>query len=228
VTKRAPAPGGGPEIGALPDEGRRYWILVGLAFAAAIAFRIVFLRADAPWDFTWSQDLFTDGARVVDGARNKVLYGSWIVDPRSPGAIFYPISCLIAWVIFKAFGVGLAQANLVGVLPGLAALPVIYLIGKKIEGRIGGLLVLVMLGFSYLHVIYSRVPMLESLLALSLLGSFWLALGGRLHLFLAGLVVGVAATMVKLHALHMVPVIVVFVLMQKWFIRGLSEGILKM
>ena len=30
------------------------------------------------------------------------------------------------------------------------------------------------------------------------------------------------------HVVAMVPVIIVFILMQKWFIRGLTEGILKM
>jgi hypothetical protein len=172
----------------------------------------MFLHADPPWDFTWSQDLFTDGARVVDGARNKVLYGSWIIDPRSPGAVFYPISCLIAWAIFKVAGVGLAQANVVGVLPALASLPVIYLLGKKIEGKTGGLLALVLLGFCYLHMIYSRVPMLESMLALSLLGAFWLALGGRLQLFFSGLIIGLTAFMVKLHVVHLLPVIIVYLL----------------
>ena len=56
-----------------------------------------------------------------------------------------------------------------------------------------------MLGFCYLHVIYSRVPMVESMLALTMLAAFWLALGGRRHLFLSGLIIGVAAFMVKLH-----------------------------
>jgi tetratricopeptide (TPR) repeat protein len=194
-------------------SSRNYWLLVGLAFAIAVAFRILFLHADPPWNFTWSQDLFTDGARVVDGARNKVLFGDWIIDPRSPGAVFYPISSVLAWLVFKIGGVGLAQANVTGLLPGLASLVLIYFIGRKLEGRIGGLVALVLFGFSYLHVIYSRVPMVESMLMLMLLAAFRLALGGRLQLFLAGLLIALASFMVKLHALHLLPVIIVYLVL---------------
>jgi 4-amino-4-deoxy-L-arabinose transferase-like glycosyltransferase len=224
----ANSPGQRPRTPAVQDPGVRdcgsglyghleadrtyWWVVLGI-FVAATIFRLVFLRADPPWQFTWSQDLFTDGARVVDGARNKILFGSWITDPRSPGAIFYPLPTLIAWAVFKALGIGLAQANLTGVLPGLGALVVAFFLGKKIEGRTGGLLMLLMLGFSYLHMIYSRVPMVEALLVLTVLAAFWLAMGGRRHLFVAGLVVGSVSLMVKLHAIHFVPVVLLYVVL---------------
>ena len=192
--------------------GNRYWLLVALALAVAWAMRLAFLGADPPWDFTWSQDVFTDGARVVDGARNKLLFGTWITDPRSPVVLFYPISNLIAWVVFKVAGIGLAQANFTGVLPALACVAVMFLMMRRLEGNLGGLVGLVVLGFCHVHVIFSRLPMVESLMTLMLLGSFWLALGGRRDLFLSGALVGLAALMVKLHVLHLVPVVLVFLL----------------
>ena len=196
--------------GWLASDAARYWLIAGMAFGIAVLFRVLFLHADPPWNFTWSQDLFTDGARVVDGAHNKEIFGKWITDPRSPEAVFYPLPTLIAWIIFKVGGVGLAQANLTGVFPGLAAVALMFYICLKLEGNLGALLGLTLLGFAYLHVIYSRVPMVESLLILMLLASFWLTFGGRRNLFLAGLIIGIASFMVKLHAIHFVPVAVVY------------------
>ena len=108
------APGDVPagSRGLLASETTRYWLIAGIAFAIVVLFRTLFLHADPPWNFTWSQDLFTDGARVVDGARNKEVFGKWIIDPRSPESVFYPLPTLIAWIVFKIGGVGLAQANL--------------------------------------------------------------------------------------------------------------------
>lgn len=194
-------------------RARRYWLFAGAVFAVSVVLRTVFLHADPPWDFTWSQDLFTDGARVVDGARNKMLFGQWVTDPRSPAAVFYPLPSLIAWFIFRIAGVGLAEANVTGIVPALASLALVFYIARRLEGNLAGLLALVMLGFSYLHVVYSRVPMVESLLILAVLAAFWLAMGDRRRLFLSGLIIGVASFMVKLHAIHFVPVVVVYLLL---------------
>ncbi|HVP58802.1 MAG TPA: hypothetical protein VMU02_11970, partial [bacterium] len=183
-----------------------------MTLAVVCFMRLAFLGADPPWDFTWSQDIFTDGARVVDGARNQILFGHWITDPRSPVILFYPLSNLLAWVVFKIGGIGLVQANLTGVVPAIASLVVMFLLMRKMEGNLGGLLGLVTLGFAHVYVIFGRLPMLEALITLMLVGSFWLALGGRRNLFLCGLLVGTASFMVKLHVLHFAPIVLAFLI----------------
>jgi 4-amino-4-deoxy-L-arabinose transferase-like glycosyltransferase len=185
---------------------------VGLCFAAAVVFRVTFLNADPPWNLTWSQALFTDGARAVDGARNKILFGDWILDMRSPSVLFYPLVNLLAFVIYKVAGVGLAQANLAGVVPGLASISMAYVWMRRIEGKIAGLIAAMLLSFCYVYVAYSRVPLVESFLIMMMLAAFWLSLKDRAGLFGAGFIIGLASFMVKLHALHMLPVVVVFLL----------------
>jgi hypothetical protein len=115
------------------------------------------------------------------------------------------------------------QANLVGVLPALGAVLLAFGGMRKVEGRLGGLLLMGMLAFCYVHVVYSRVPMVESLLVFMLLLAFWLTLRGGIGLLLSGLVVGLAALMAKMHALHFAPVVVVFLLMGHHSAGG-SEG----
>ena len=133
---------------ALAGDTRRYWILTGLAIGVAVILRLVFLRADPPWDFTWSQALFTDGARAIDGARSKIVFGRWILDMRSPVVLFYPLVNLAAFAIFKVGGVGLAQANLVGVLPALASVVLLFAEMKREEGRAAALAALLLMGLS--------------------------------------------------------------------------------
>jgi hypothetical protein len=197
-------------FGETPDH---YWVMVAVCLGVGALFRLIYLAADPPWDFTWSQALFTDGARAIDGARSKMVFGAWIVDMRSPVVLFYPLVNLIAFVVFRVGGVGLAQANLVGVLPALGTLILAFGAMRRAEGRLGGLVLLVALAFSYVHVVYSRVPMVESLLVFMLLAAFWLLLRGGLGVLLSGLVVGSAALMVKMHALHVVPVAILFFVM---------------
>ena len=195
-----------------PDAFKRYWLAVAMSVAAAVILRTVFLRADQPWDFTWSQALFTDGARAIDGARSKIVFGTWIPDMRSPVVLFYPLMNIVAFVIFRVGGVGIAQANLAGVIPAITSVVLFFVWMRKLEGDAGGLLGLVMLAFSFSHVVYSRVPMVESLLMLMLLAGFWFALKQGLGLFISGLMIGFASFMVKMHALHFVPVVLVYLL----------------
>jgi 4-amino-4-deoxy-L-arabinose transferase-like glycosyltransferase len=219
VSREVPTSPGwhGPGHGApaLLEDPRYYWLLVGICFGAAVIFRLAFLSADPPWSFTWSQALFTDGARAIDGARSKIVFGQWIVDMRSPVVLFYPLVNVIALVIFKLGGVGLAQANLVGALPALGSIGVAYAWMRKVESKLAGLIVLAVLTFCYAHIVYSRVPLVESLLILMLFLSFWLAMRDKLGLFVAGLLIGMAAFMVKMHALHMIPVVAVYLLMDR-------------
>jgi 4-amino-4-deoxy-L-arabinose transferase-like glycosyltransferase len=192
------------------ESFRYYWYAAGACLLAAVILRIAFLGADPPWGFTWSQALFTDGARAIDGAKCKVLFDTWIPDTRSPVMLFYPLLNLIAFVVFKLVGVGLAQANLAGAIPAIVSVVMMFIWMRKLEGDSGGFLALVAMAFFYIHVIYSRVPMVESLLILMLLAGFWFALRRRFGLFISGLLVGLASFMVKMHALHFVPVVLVF------------------
>ena len=211
----SPGGGGGTLESFISGDARRYWLFAGIAIGAAVLLRLAYLRADPPWDFTWSQALFTDGARAIDGARSKIVFGQWIPDMRSPVVLFYPLVNLLAYAIFKVGGVGLGQANLVGAVPAIASVVLLFAWMRRLEGRGAGLAALVLIAFPFIHVVYSRVPMVEAALILMLLAGFWFALRGTRGLFVSGLLCGLAAFMVKMHALHFMPVVVAFVLIER-------------
>lgn len=196
------------------ESFRYYWVAVAAVIAAAVILRIVFLNADPPWNFTWSQALFTDGARAIEGARSKVVLGTWIPDMRSPVVLFYPLINLLAFAIFKVAGVGLFQANLAGVLPAIAAAVLAFIWMRRLDGDAAGLLALIFIAFPYTYIVYSRVPMVESLLILMLLAAFYFALRRTGGLVISGFLVGLAAFMLKMHALHFAPVVLVYLLIR--------------
>jgi len=122
---------------------------------------------------------------------------------------------LLAFVIFKLAGVGLVQANLSGSIPALATLVLVYISMRKVGGEVAASLAVFNLGFCYVHIVYSRVPMVESLEILMLLACFLLLLGGLGRRFLCGLLIGLAALMVKMHALHFLPVAALFLWLER-------------
>jgi tetratricopeptide (TPR) repeat protein len=194
-----------------PGVDAGFWLPALAGLAAAVMVRLVFLDADPPWDFTWSQALFTDGARALNGARSKIVFGTWIPDARSPVLLFYPVVNLFAYVVFRLGGVGLAQANLAGALPGIASIAFLFFWMKRYATRRAALMALFALGLAYTFVVYSRTPMVEAFQILMLVLAFAALMkhtaGG---LLLAGLLAGVSAFMIKMHSLHFVPVALVY------------------
>jgi 4-amino-4-deoxy-L-arabinose transferase-like glycosyltransferase len=187
----------------LGDEARYLEIVLAVVAFAAVLMRAIYLKADPPVDLSWSQALFTDGARAIDGARNRIMYGEWTADKVSPVLLYYPISNLLAYVIYRIGGIGLAQANLTGVLPALGTLALVWHFMRKWSGKVAALVALGVFTLPYVYVIYSRTPLLESLQIFLLVGAFVMLIRGRPAGFaLAGLLVGAAGFMVKLHALH--------------------------
>ncbi|MGQ9602706.1 MAG: glycosyltransferase family 39 protein [bacterium] len=191
-----------------------------ISLVAGAFFRLIYLTADPPWDFTWSQALFTDGARVVDGARNKIMFGDWIVDSRSPVLLFYPIMNLVAYLVFLIAGVGLGQANLCGAIFGIASIALIYFCMKRIGGDWAAAISAIMLAFSYSHMVYSRVPMVESLQVFLLILIFFLFMLGGKKSLIAGFLLGISAMMVKLHTIHLLIVVVIYFWARRKWARG--------
>jgi len=194
------------------DDARNIEILLAVVALAAIVIRTLYLSADPPLNLSWSQALFTDGARAIDGARNRIMYGEWMTDKVSPVLLFYPISNVLAYLIYRIGGIGLAQANLTGVLPALGSLAIVYHFMRRSGGKVAGLVTLIIFAVPYVYVIYSRTPLLESLQIFLLVAAFVMLLRGTSSgALIAGLLVGAAAFMVKLHALHFAAVGLVFI-----------------
>jgi len=200
------------------------WGILAVVVAAGVFLRLYDLSADPPLGMTWSHALYTDGARIVEGARTRVLWGNWEMDPGNTATLYYPLSSLLAYGVFGVFGVGLWQANLTGAIPGILMLLLLFRVGSRKDVWVGvGACLLA--GLSFYAVTYNRLPMSESLMVALMLVVPLLLLRDPLswwEALLAGLALSAAAFFVKLHALVLLPVAIVWLALFRG--RGESEA----
>lgn len=142
-------------------EASRHPLAVALLALVLIDLRLLHLTADPPVELGPSGGAWTDPGEWAHNARNKVLWGEWVWDEVNFMYVS-PLTNLCFYLVFLLLGVGYAQVGLVSVLFSLATLSLFYLSLKETLGRGGALLATVVLGGSYLFVMYNRVGLVET------------------------------------------------------------------
>ena len=142
-----------------------------LVLAAILGARLCRLEADPPADLAVSTSIYTDAPAYTMFARMYVETGqiSLFGDHRYPFFIKSTVTAA-AIVVFKLFGVGLWQSNLVGVLFSFGALLLMFLFVRRIAGALAGFLFLILIGFNYNLLFFGRMPFLEHAM------QFWVTL----------------------------------------------------
>jgi 4-amino-4-deoxy-L-arabinose transferase-like glycosyltransferase len=171
---------------------RRKYLTYAVAAAVILILaliRVYHLDADPPTDLSKSTDVYTDTGQYTLWARMYVQSGAFnpFHDFRF---IFFLKSSVtaLAVVVYKLFGTGFWQSNLVGLLYAIGALLLFAVFLRKIAGNVTALIFLLFAGLNYNLIFYGKLPFLEhamafyGFLALVLLtyGRKWLpfALGG--------------------------------------------------
>ena len=153
-------------------ESRRS-ILPGLLAVAALALtlRALFPLADPPWlspiGITWH-----DEGVWAHNARNRVLFGAWVLDGWNPLYVS-PVFTALEFLSFSVFGVGLWQARLVSMVAGAAAAVALGAGLGAISSRRAALTGALLLAVNYTWLMYSRVALLEALMVAMLVASWW-------------------------------------------------------
>ncbi len=131
--------------------------ILGLAFAGGI----LFLSADPP-HISWSQDVATDPPQYTNFARNKVLWGNWVLfEPNRFVFFLKSFSSAASFAVFSLLGTGRFQANLVAVILSLLAMVFLFLSLKKVFNKRTAFFSLFFLGTNFIFVMYGRNPFLE-------------------------------------------------------------------
>ncbi|MCI0406094.1 MAG: glycosyltransferase family 39 protein [candidate division Zixibacteria bacterium] len=196
------------------------WLLLGLMMLAGFFLRINGLTADAPRDLTWSLSPYTDEGFMVQNAKNKVLFGHWLLDDFFRMAVS-PLFSVIMFVNFKLFGFGFSQARMVSVLFGLGTILLTFFILKREAGTKTGLLGSLLASTSFLWIMQNRLALEESTMMFFVLLSIFLwTLPARQNwqFLAAGLSASVAIFFVKLSGLFFAPVLVAEALRQKFLV----------
>ena len=196
------------------------WLLLGLIVLVGFFLRINGLTADAPRDLTWSLSPYTDEGFMVQNAKNKALFGHWLLDDFFRMAVS-PLFSVLMFFNFKLFGFGFSQARMVSVLFGLGTVLLTFFILKREGGTKAGLLGSTLASTGFLWIMQNRLALEESTMMFFVLLSifFWTSPARRNRQFLlAGLSASVAIFFVKLSGLFFAPILVAEALRQKFLV----------
>ncbi len=167
---------------------KQYWF-VAPVFLIIISIRLFYLGADPPVYLESSGGLFGDEAALAFNARNKILFGHWITDEFNP-IIYNPILTVLEYLSFCVFGVGLIQLRLVNVVSAIMSFLLLFAVLKKNNGIRIASLSLVLLGFNYIFIMYNRLGLNDTFIALPMTATlfFWhKGLEKKRFLFIAGI-----------------------------------------
>lgn len=158
-------------------------------FISIVVVRLYHLGADPPMNLSWSGGLFGDETGYAHNARNKILFGQWITDGFNP-VIYSPFLTLIEYLFFSVLGVGLIQLRLVNVTLIVLGLILLFSVLKKSERQRIALITILLLGFNYIFIMYSRLGLNDVFLIFPLILTLYLwqkGLNKYPILFLAGI-----------------------------------------
>ena len=150
---RAPASGAAGQR----DTALMLWIIVALG----AALRLIALGAKSFW--------LDEIASVVIARMPGNSFWHWLWTEEGNMALYYVM--LRPWL---GIHLGEATVRLLSVLPGIASLPILYLLGKGLFGRGVGLLAALFLALSTCSVVYSQEARGYSWLLLGVITSTWL------------------------------------------------------
>jgi 4-amino-4-deoxy-L-arabinose transferase-like glycosyltransferase len=155
-----------------PTNIRRIVLVAGVLLAALLL-RIVNLDADP--SVLISRDVITDEGWWVHNARNAVLYGQWQIDDNNLGLYSASLYNVLMYCSFEVFGVSYASMRMLSALAGWLTVVLVFLLVRREVSARAALFASVLLGFSNLHIIYSRTGFVESTMVffLAVALSFW-------------------------------------------------------
>lgn len=209
-------------MGGFCGFGGSYWRIMTSIFG--------FLTGNLKnWDEAWYGEI----SRNMAGGKHGYLMPWW------NGEYYFDKPPLYFWLtggVMKVFGVGEWQARLVSVLAGMAAVGFLYLLGKKLFGRLTGVLAVVV--FLTMGQVVTRFTEgdLDSLFIALLLGSlyYFIRSGSKRTQVITGILLGLS-TLVKGYAISLFPVLLMVGMLgvrgeglmrrrRVWFVALVSAG----
>lgn len=140
--------------------------------AAALLVRVIHLDADP--SALLSRDFITDEGWWAHNARNALLYGDWKIDEFNQGLYSAYLYNAVLYLTFKLLGLSFTSIRLVPALAGWLSVVLIFMtVRREINSRTA-IFASVLLGFSNLHIIYSRIGFAESTIVFFLALMLWL------------------------------------------------------
>lgn len=154
-----------------------------IILVAALLVRVIHLDADP--SALLSRDFITDEGWWAHNARNALLYGEWKIDEFNQGLYSAYLYNVLLYLTIKLLGLSFTSLRLIPALAGWLSVVLVFLtVRREINSR-AAIFASVLLGFSNLHIIYSRIGFAESTIVFFLALMLWLWSLRRTHDWLA-------------------------------------------
>lgn len=173
-------------------------VIVGLVILLAGILRIYNLEADPDKEIDGDPGIFSDEGLYSLTARNLALFKT--LNPHKPNLIIEkldnPLYTFAEYLSFRAFGVNIKALRIPSVVFSLIILIVTYHSMLRLFGHIFALLAVTFLGFNFMFIQYNRLALVETLLSLLVLISYYMLLAteapSKKRVFFSGLFYGLA------------------------------------
>ena len=196
----------------LKDNKAAASVLVVVILSVALLFRVVNLDADP--SALISRDFITDEGWWAHNARNALFHGQWRMDEYNLGLYSAYLFNYLLYSAFKVLGVGFTALRIASALAGWLTVVLIFLLVRREIGARAGVIACALLGFSNLHILYSRTGFTESVMVFFLALTLWLWSLRRKH-YVFALIAGasfVLMVVTKITAIYFVPGLVLAVI----------------
>jgi 4-amino-4-deoxy-L-arabinose transferase-like glycosyltransferase len=159
-----------------PARTWKPWAVLALVLVAAALFRVVRIEADPPTvlpRLSGSAGIYFDEGIYSHNARNKILFGRWVLDEWNPLVYNAPLT-LIYYLGFRLCGISIVTVKATNILFGLLGI-LLFFAGVRRYLKPGQALALTMVfGFDFYWLMYNRLGLLENFSALCFLLCFFL------------------------------------------------------
>ncbi|HJZ68515.1 MAG TPA: glycosyltransferase family 39 protein, partial [Blastocatellia bacterium] len=180
-------------------------LIVSAVMGVALLLRAINLDADP--SALISRDFITDEGWWAHNARNALFYGQWRIDQYNlPLYSAYLYNALV-YVTFKLFGISLTALRIISALGGWLTVVLVFLLVRREINTRAAVFASVLLGFSNLHIGYSRTGFTESVLVFFFALTLWLWSLRRAHslfAFVAGASLGLTVA-AKITGIYFAP-----------------------
>jgi len=171
------------------------------------------INLDADPSALISRDVITDEGWWAHNARNAILYGQWRIDDHNLGLYSAYLYNALLYFVFETFGISFTTMRMLSALTGWLTVVLLFLVVRREISARAALFASALLGFSNLHIIYSRTGFAESTMVFFLVLAVWLwSLRGTHGLF--ALMSGIAFALLlltKITAIYFLPGLVLFI-----------------
>jgi 4-amino-4-deoxy-L-arabinose transferase-like glycosyltransferase len=189
----------------MTNFAKRRALAACVILAAALLLRVINLDSDP--SALISRDFITDEGWWAHNARNAFFYGQWRIDEYNQGLYSAYLYTLLLYLTFKLFGITLTTLRILSALGGWLTVGLLFLLVRREVSARAALFASVLLGFSNLHIIYSRTGFAESTMVFFMALALWLwSMRVKHYLFASLSGVAFALTlMTKITGIYLLP-----------------------